>query len=72
MDNKKNNQYYINKIITDLTFVLEHTEDLSQSDLESNEVLVDSVMFRLIQVAENSNKLADDFKERHQYIPCGQ
>ena len=53
MDNKKTDQYYIDKIITDLTFIRTHTESLSKSKLEEDEILVDSIMFRLIQVAES-------------------
>ena len=56
MDNKKTDQYYIKKIVTDLAFILEHTNGLTKADLEANEILIDSVMFRLIQVAENSGK----------------
>ena len=48
MDNKKTDQYYIDKIITDLTFIRTHTESLSKSKLEdadhytshTNEVIV--------------------------------
>ena len=69
MDNKKDNQYYIKKIVTDLAFIIEHTSELTQNELENNEVLVDSVMFRLIQVSENSDKLTDNFKEDHADIP---
>ena len=69
MDNKKDNQYYIKKIVTDLAFIIEHTSELTQKELEKNEVLVDSVMFRLIQVSENSDKLTDNFKEGHADIP---
>ena len=56
MDNKKTDQYYIDKIITDLTFIRTHTESLSKSKLEEDEILVDSIMFRLIQVAEKFKK----------------
>lgn len=69
MDNKKDNQYYIKKIITDLSFLVEHTERLSLNELESNEILVDSVMFRLIQVSENSDKLTDELKKQNAFIP---
>ncbi len=62
MDNIKDNSYYIQKIITDLGFICKHTQKLTQQELESNEILVDSVMFRLIQIAENSDKLTDEFK----------
>lgn len=69
MDNKKDNSYYIQKIITDLSFICKHTEKLTQQELESNEILVDSVMFRLIQVSENTDKLTDDFKLYYSAIP---
>ena len=69
MDNKKDNRYYLKKIITDLAFVCEHTADMSQEELAVNEILVDSVMFRLIQVAENSDKLTPDFKATNSTIP---
>ncbi len=69
MDNVKNNQYYMNKIIADLNFILEHTQGLSQQELESIEILVDSVMFRLIQISENSDKLTEEFKLENSSIP---
>ena len=68
MDNKKDNRYYIGKIITDLAFIIEHTKNFTQEELKDNEVLVDSIMFRLIQVAENSDKLADEFKKLYSAI----
>ena len=69
MDNRKDNRYYIKKIVTDLAFILEHTEGMTQDELENNEILVDSVMFRLIQISENSDKLTDDFKTHFASIP---
>ena len=69
MDNIKNNNYYVNKITADLTFVLKHTSGLSQEAFENDELLIDSVMFRLIQISENSDRLTDEFKEQHSDIP---
>lgn len=69
MDNKKTDQYYVNKLITDLAFIIKHTQGVTQSELEHNEILVDSVMFRLIQIAENSDKLTDSFKLYYSSIP---
>ena len=69
MDNKKNNKYYVDKIVTDLAFIVKHTTGLSQNDLAKNEILLDSVMFRLIQVSENSDKLTEDFKTYYDNIP---
>ena len=69
MDNKKTDQYYIDKMVKDLRFVLKHTQGISKQQLEENEVLVDSVMFRLIQVSENADKLTDAFKLQCPGIP---
>ena len=69
MDNKKTDQYYIQKIVTDIEFIIAHTAGLTIEQLEDNEVLVDSVMFRLIQVSENSDKLTESFKDQHKEFP---
>ena len=69
MDNTKDNKYYVKKIITDLSFIIEHTKDLNLGVLEENEILLDSVMFRLIQISENSDKLTEEFKIYHSNIP---
>lgn len=69
MDNKKDNSYYLQKIITDIEFILKHTNSLTQTQLEMNEILVDSVMFRLIQISENSDRLTDEFKAYYGTIP---
>lgn len=69
MDSKKDNKYYVKKIVTDLAFIIKHTSDLTLAELDQNEILVDSVMFRLIQISENSDKLTDDFKTYYSNIP---
>jgi len=69
MDNQKNDQYYMRKIVTDLAFVAGHTEALTPAEFAKNEILQDSVMFRLIQISENSDKLTCDFKMYHSNIP---
>ena len=68
MDNKKDNNYYINKIVLDLDFIIAHSKDVSYDEFCSNEILVDSMMFRLIQISENSEKLTEKFKEEHNNI----
>ena len=69
MDNRKNDRYYLNKIIGDLSFIVAHTEDISEEQLKKDEVLLDSVMFRLIQVSENSDRLTETFKAYHAAVP---
>lgn len=50
-------------------FVASHTGEITLDEFEKNEVLVDSVMFRMIQISENSAKLTDEFKSMHANIP---
>ena len=73
MDNLKTNHYYLKKIIKDIDFVLEYTDYTdyidTQTELEQNEVLLDSVLFRLIQISENSTKLTEAFKKQYKEVP---
>ena len=57
MDNIKNNIYYIQKIRKDLEFIVEHMRDVSMEELNVNEVLLDSMLFRMIQISENAKRL---------------
>ncbi len=69
MNNPKNDAYFIDKILTDLQFIVKHMNGVSKEALEENEVLLDSMMFRLIQVQENAKKLTDAYKIEHSDIP---
>ena len=69
MDNKKDDQYYLKKIVLDLQFLLKHTKGKTYNEIESDPVLIDSIMFRLVQVAENSDKLTSSFKTDHKELP---
>ena len=69
MDNNKNDSYYISKIICDLSFITEHTKNISTQELNDNEILLDSMLFRMIQISENAKKLSDDYRLEHSNIP---
>lgn len=69
MDNVKNDRYFLEKIITDLGFIIENTKDKTKDEIEANALLVDSIMFRIIQIAENNSRLSDDFKSKYSEIP---
>ena len=51
MDNIKNDRYYLEKIISDLEFIIEQTKGKTQNEIEENILLIDSIMFRIIQIA---------------------
>lgn len=69
MDNIKNNIYYIQKIRKDLEFIVEHMRDVSMEELNVNEVLLDSMLFRMIQISENAKRLTDEYKLSYSHIP---
>ena len=69
MDNVKNDTYFANKIRDDLIFIVNYTKNIDEEELSKNEILLDSMMFRLIQVSENSKRLSESFKEAHSNIP---
>ena len=69
MDNIKDNQYYLDRIKTDLKFVIAHTRGKSKEEIEADELLIDSIIFRIIQIAENTSRLTDQFKAEHSEVP---
>jgi len=71
MDNGKNDAYYIEKIVKDLNFISFHIDGVTISQLNSDEVLQDSMAFRLIQISENAGKLTNELKEKNKEIPWG-
>ena len=68
MDNVKNDSYYLSKMVADLEFMIEHTKGKTSDEIEANPLLMDSIMFRLVQIAENGEKLTNTFKELHKGI----
>lgn len=69
MDNIKNDSYYLEKLIKDLSFVASKMQNVDIDELNANEILLDSMLFRMIQISENSKKLSDEYKEKHSDIP---
>ena len=65
----KNDDYYVQKIIDDLSFVVENTKNVSIDEMIENQFMLDSIMFRIIQISENNNKLSSEFKAKHNDIP---
>lgn len=44
-------------------------KNIDIEDLNANEVLLDSMLFRMIQLSENARKLSDEYKLMHGDIP---
>lgn len=69
MDNIKNDFYYVQKIAKDLSFIVEHIKGITKDEFTKNEVLQDCMMFRLVQISENSERLTVAFKQRYSEVP---
>lgn len=69
MDNIKNDDYYLEKILKDLEYIIEKTKSLTFEDIEKDETLYDSILFRIIQISENSTKLTEKFIKDNSFIP---
>lgn len=63
MFNPKNDNYFLAKIEEDLLFIVKHMSNVKLEDFQKNELLLDSMMFRLIQISENSQKLTNSYKK---------
>lgn len=50
-------------------FIIEHTNGKTKDEIENNDLLVDSIMFRIIQIVENYSRLSEKFKKEYSEIP---
>ena len=69
MENNKNDDYFVSKIVDHLSFIVQYMEKANREEFNRNALLQDSMMFRLIQISENARKLSDDYKEKHAEVP---
>lgn len=70
MDNKKDDFYYISKLAVDIDFIITNTSTIeSEDELSISYILIDSIMFRLISIADSVKKLSTDFKKSNANIP---
>ena len=53
----------------DMSFIMNHMKNTDETALNQNEILLDSMLFRLIQISENARKTSDLFRESHPHIP---
>lgn len=69
MKRVKDDKHYAREIMEDIDFVINHTKDINIEELSSNKVLLDSVMFRFIQISEKIRKISEEFKIINNHIP---
>ena len=52
-----------------MTFIIAHMKDVDLQELNNNEVLLDSMLFRMIQISENVKRLSEEYKENNSNLP---
>lgn len=65
----KNDRYYAYKIQQDMEFIVFHMKNIDITEFSTNEILLDSMLFRMIQISENARKLSDEYKQQCNNIP---
>lgn len=69
MANRKSAEFFISKILEDIDFIQVQMNLVKKDEFGENPLLLDSMMFRLIQISENAKNINDDFKSQHMNIP---
>ena len=72
MDNRKNERYYIEKVFENIDAIILYAKDLSYDDFINDSIVIDAIMFRLVQMAENISRISKEFRERHFNIKWGE
>ena len=69
MNRIKDDKYYLEKVLKDLSYLLKMTAGVTKSELEINEMMLDSIMFRFIQISDNLKRIEESTKEKNMHIP---
>lgn len=65
----KDDMYYLEKLIKSINRIVKTMSNISYEEFENNEDIQDITMFNLIQISENSKRLSEEYKSKHQNIP---
>ena len=69
MDNKKDDAYYFLKIVQDIDAIKKHLNNETYEQFLKDDIVIDAIMFRLVQLIENIKNVSDQFKNNHSEIP---
>ena len=69
---KEKDQRYLLNILNDLFYLLKITQNVRQKQLQKNPMLLDSILFRFVQISENISRLSPEIKSNHPSIPWQQ
>lgn len=69
MDSNKTPKYYIEKIIKDIEFCINHLKDSTIEEFNEDEVLSSAISFKFVQISENAKKLPESICSMYPDIP---
>lgn len=69
MDNRKDDKYYATKALNEIEAIDKYHQQKSYQEFIGDDLLLDAVMFRLVQLTEHVKNLSIEFKMRHPEIP---
>ena len=71
MDNIKDDAHYVSQVIENISCILAYANGKTKKDIMEDAVLNDAIMFRLVQLGENTQRLSHEFKASHANVPWG-
>lgn len=69
MDNEKDDKYYAIKSIDNIVAISNYLGTKTFEEFISDAVLVDAIMFRLVQLIENIKYISPEFKMNNPQVP---
>ena len=69
MDNRKDDKYYATKALNEIEAIEKYCQQKSYQEFIDDDLLLDAVMFRLVQLIEHVKNLSIEFKMGHPEIP---
>lgn len=64
----KDNQYYLSKTLEEIDTILEYSRNLTILQLQQQPIVLDAIIFRMVQMSEHMDKISDDYKTLHPEI----
>lgn len=68
MIEKKNDIYYLSKVLEDINFIIDNTKE----QFEKDKIVAGGLLFYLIQLTENTKRISDEYKKKNLTVPWNQ
>lgn len=71
MDSIKNDKYYFQKAMNDINAIEKYFDNKAYDEFIADSMLIDAIMFRLVQLVVSIKKISLEFKNNHPNIEWG-